>query len=365
MLDTRVMESHDLMTLLDQSACPVRIQEVAVKIRESVERLSLDLHGRRVLTEAATGPYVVTPVIAAFAGADVTALTRSTRYGTVEEVRNQTAEFADRLGVSERIDVVESLTEECIASADIVTNSGHLRPLDAAFISCMKSGAVIPLMYESWEWRPSDVDLDACRKQRVIVAGTNERHPDLRVFDYLGILALYALLACRDPVAGSRILLICDNPFAPYIARTLVGCNAVLDIMDDGQVPPDTPGKRRGPREPAKYDAVVVATTPCDIPIIGPSGCARYTPSEIGSYSVVVQVWGDVDREFSPEVTYFPRTAPEKRHMGVLPSVLGFEPIISLQAGGLKVGQVVLSGEQDGGDRPSDCSYVDSVLTAQ
>ena len=48
----------------------------------AIERCQLDLAGQVVLTEAATGAYAVTPVLAALAGAQVYALAAATRYAT-------------------------------------------------------------------------------------------------------------------------------------------------------------------------------------------------------------------------------------------------------------------------------------------
>ena len=42
---------------------------LARKLKERVEALKLNVQGETVLTEAASGPYVVTPVRAALAGA--------------------------------------------------------------------------------------------------------------------------------------------------------------------------------------------------------------------------------------------------------------------------------------------------------
>ena len=61
-------------------------------IQQSIHRCELQLDNLTVLTEAATGAYVVTPVIAAMAGAKkVFAITQSSRYGTIEEVKAQKA----------------------------------------------------------------------------------------------------------------------------------------------------------------------------------------------------------------------------------------------------------------------------------
>src|SRR5262245_22111919 len=117
-------------------------------IRAAIDRCELDLNGATVLTEAASGAYVVTPVIAAMAGAEqVYAFTRNSRHGTVEEVTETTMRLAEAAKCEDQINVLTQLTPEHIHAADIVTNSGHVRPIDARFVEQMKSSAVIPLMY--------------------------------------------------------------------------------------------------------------------------------------------------------------------------------------------------------------------------
>jgi hypothetical protein len=325
---------------------------MAEKILGAVDRLALDLRSRSVLTEAATGAYVVTPIIAAVAGAEVTALTRSSRYGTVDDVRRETGQLATKLAVTDRIRIVESLEDAEIAAADIVTNSGHLRPLDASFVGRVKPGSVICLMYESWELRHGEVDLATCRERGIVVAGTNERHPNVRVFDYLGLLALYGLFQCRVPPAFSRILLICDNPFAPHIAETLVHCHAIVEMLGDASVPARLNVRQRPPGQPAVYDAIVVADTPAELPTLGHKGAAKYAVEDIGRFHTLVQVWGDIDRASMPGVTFYPEEPPVPGHMGILPSQIGPDPVVRLQAGGLKVGQVMLARA----DRPTDPS---------
>ena len=38
---------------------------------------------------------------------------------------------------------------------------------------------VISLMYEAWEFRDTDVDLNYCKKNRIKIAGVWENHPDV------------------------------------------------------------------------------------------------------------------------------------------------------------------------------------------
>ena len=56
------------------------------KLYRQVRALELDLRGKTVLTEAASGAYIVTPILAAIAGAKVFAFSKTTRYGKVEEI---------------------------------------------------------------------------------------------------------------------------------------------------------------------------------------------------------------------------------------------------------------------------------------
>jgi hypothetical protein len=59
-----------------------------------------------------------------------------------------------------------------------------------------------------------------------------------------------------------------------------------------------------------------------------------------------LQYWGDLDRKSltAAEVPVWPPQAPPAGHMGVLPSAIGPDPIVRLQAGGLKVGELLARG---------------------
>ena len=47
-------------------------------------------------------------------------------------------------------------------------------------------------------------------------------------------------------------------------------------------------------------------------------------------------------------VSFWPRESAGAGHMGVLPSSVGPEPIVRLQSGGLKVGEVLWRARKDG-----------------
>jgi hypothetical protein len=308
-------------------------------LRDAVDRCELDLTGAVVMTEAASGAYLVTPVLAAMAGAQVVAVTRITPYGTVEEIARQTLALAALAGVDARsICVTSTKSPDDVAQADIVTNSGHVRPIDATMVEQMKPTAVVPLMYESWELRRGDVDLKACRRRGVSVAGTNERHPAIDVFSYLGVMAIRLLHDAGVAVCHSNLLLVCDNPFASFIECSLVGAGAIVTLVD------------RLPRQggPTGYDAIVIAARPGEGMVLGSADAALIAERWPGA--VVAQFWGDIDRKAlaAAGVPFWPNAAPHAGHMAILPSAVGPEAIVRLQCGGLKVGELLWRSRRKG-----------------
>jgi len=312
---------------------------LARSMRNAIGRSELDLRGLVVLTEAASGAYIVTPLLAALAGAErVFAVTRSTRYGSAEEVRQSTLDFAGFLGVAGRIEILLSRDRETVVAADILTNSGHMRPVDAETIGWMKPSAVIPLMYEGWEFRPEDVDLEACRRRGIAVGGTTETHAAIDVFSFLGPLAGKLLMDAGFAVYGNRILLLCDNRFAPFLQNSLRALGAHVDTR-----------ARLEESDPAgAYDVILVSLTPgrqLRLTSTEAAAIARLWPG-----AAVAQFFGDIDRDALREngVRMWPETAPPHGHMAILPTAIGPEPTVRLQTGGLKVGELLARARRSG-----------------
>jgi hypothetical protein len=201
-------------------------------------------------------------------------------------------------------------------------------------------------MYESWEYRSTDVDLRACRARGVLVAGTNERHPAVDVFSFLGQMAVMQLHDAGIAVRGSSVLLLCDNAFAPFIVGDLASAGAQVrqaDRLSEENLSP-------------QVDAVLLALQPRATAVFDASDAELLNRRAPGA--VLVQYWGDADREAvaAAGVPVWPPRAPALGHMGVLPSAVGPEPIVRLQAGGLKVGEVLARGVDEAS--PDDLAFV-------
>jgi hypothetical protein len=316
-------------------------------ITENVERMALDLRDTTVLTEAATGAYAVTPVIAALAGARVRAVTRSTRYGTAADVRDEVGRLADLLGVGERISIRTERRLDDFAWADVTTNSGHLRPITGDFAAALRPGSALSLMFETWEIQAGrvDLDLDEIVARGVHVAGTNERHPHVDVFSYLGPMAVLALADAGVPAYASRVGVLCDNPFLSYIVSGLESAGAdVVSAASLGGLPTDG------------IDAVLVALTPTGGEVLSADELRVVTASRPDV--VVVRYWGDFPSVDG--VMVWPADAPAPGHMAVLPSRVGPDAIVRLQAGGLKVGELLLRGSAAWTE--AEREYVDELV---
>jgi hypothetical protein len=319
-------------------------------MRAAIDRCRLDLRGATVLTEAASGAYIITPVLATMAGADhVFAVTRSTKYGTLDEISTATNELALAAECAGRIEVIPELSSNVVGRADIVTNSGHVRPIDARLVRWMKPTAVVPLMYEAWEFRNADLDLDACRRRNIRVAGTNERHPAVDVFSFLGVMAVKLLLDAGVSVYTSNVLVLCDNPFAPFIENGLTSAGAAVQVTTELRVV--AVGQT--------FDAILVAMHPQKGPVIDSSTAQMIASNWPGA--VVAQFWGDIDRDAlsSCRVPFWPSQGPAAGHMAILPSGVGADPIIRLQSGGLKVGEILLKQQMTG--EQNDWDFVDEL----
>lgn len=315
-------------------------EKLVALMREAVDRCALDLSSLSVLTEAASGAYAATSVLAALSGARrVVALARDSRYGTVAEVTSEVVMLARSVNVAERIEVVTEKTRAIVADTDIVTNSGHLRPIDREMIGWMKPTAVIPLMYEAWELRAADLDVAACAARGIAVAGTNERHPAVDVFSFLGPVTERLLADAGIALRGRRIVVLSDNAFRDFILGHFVEAGATVQAADT-----------IGDINARACEAILVAMTPKPRPIIGAREAELIAKHSAGT--IVAQFWGDLDREALARsgVRFWPVDAPPRGHQGIMLSSIGPEPVVRLQAGGLKVGEVMARAQMSGKD---------------
>jgi hypothetical protein len=310
-------------------------------IDQSILDFSLDLSGLCVLTEAATGYYVFTPIIAALAKADyVIALTRDSNYGKAADIRKDTMKLARNWNVDDKIQVIYDREDKRIGNADIVTNLGFVRPIDSNFLNRLKKSAVIPLMWETWEFRSEDMDIEECRRLEIPVLGTNEHHPDLRIFDYLGYIALKLLFEAEIEILNTKIAILGRGEFADQVYNTLKTARAdVHPIFQAGGKNSNIEKERNILKQ---TDALIVVEHHEKKQLIGAEGFI--TPeaiSELNKYITIIHICGNVDQNSLVRngVRCWPRHFAPAGYMSVATDYIGPTPLIKLHTAGLKVGE--------------------------
>lgn len=326
------------------------------RIDSAISRIGLDLRGQTVLTEAASGPYMATPVIAALAGASyVAAVTRDSRWGNAADIRSHTLRLAGRLGVASKIEISTEAAEEFAASAEIVTNLGFVRPISKQVIERLPAEAAIGLMWEPWEFRPEDIDLSACAERNIPVIATNEHHPDVDTFRFVGLLALKLLLEAQIEVQGLNILVIGSDPFGAACVKTLTAVGAAAIQFDPTQVWPPA----GHPREVESVDAILVVEHRYAGLLLGETGCPLLA-SLIDSCIPVIHICGVVDAEYlsAKNCMKYPAESVPFGYMTVTTAHIGAKPVVDLHCAGLHATSLVARARKAG------MSVQDSIAVA-
>jgi hypothetical protein len=310
-------------------------------IRNAISGVKLNLNGLKVLTEAATGFYALTPIIAALAGADnVYAMAKSTRFGKAKSVARELLFLAEKFGVDSRLKILFERDDPRVGLADVVTNLGMLRPLDSAFLSRLKPTAVIPLMWETWEFRSSDLDLPECHRLGIPVLGTDEHQSSISIFNYVGHLSLKLLLVSGIELYRSKVAVLGSGEFAEMVVASLTSSGAevmLYDSSNSGWV-----SNFRGME--GVLDALCIIDHSNFRVLIGATG--PLMPEELSRRHpgiTIAHISGNVDR--AELVSFGVRCIPEQFAppgvMSVTTDFLGPRPLIDLHTAGLRVGEVL------------------------
>jgi hypothetical protein len=336
-------------------ACDARFpsRRVLRLIRERLAYLDLDLTGLVVLTEAATGYYRVSPIMAAMAGAPrVLALARDTRFGSVDQVREQTAYLADQVRVGGQIEVITARTGAVFGAADVITNLGGVRPIDRSMVEHLKPTAVVSLMFGGNDWRPHEVDLEACWQRGIAVASVDEVAIDL--FRFTGLRITWFLLELGIEVVGVRLVLAGDGPVFCTVMAFLKNMGAeVLAVTSEAADRVSLCGGHKvamrlgesAARDALESAGALLTFDPLrERTFIGARG--EISPQALASVAPAISVVnysGQVDRAglWAAGINCFPRHDPGGGHSANTIGEILPAPVIELHAAGLRVGEIM------------------------
>lgn len=307
-------------------------------IQGAISLLEMDMSGLTVLTEVGSGSFLYTPIIAATAGAKrVIAWTKDTPYGKADDIVKECKVFCKRHGIPGKIEYrVNDQPIADITDADVITNSGHLRPLNRAKLKYVNPRTVIPLMYEKWEIRDEDIDLAYCKENGISVAGTWENYPTLKIFDFCEALIVKIALEAGYEINSNNIIVYSNDHFGELAqeafrklrAKSVLLTTNIEEVYDNIK---DT-------------DFIFFCDYKNPKVLIGTGGLLDIDRLKTMNPALgIVHLAGDIDNKTVSDngLTIYPDKRGHAVRMTYTLGHLGPLPTILLQAAGLKVGELM------------------------
>lgn len=317
-------------------------QIISQEIKAAIYDLSLDFTHRKILTEAATGIFSITPIIAALAGAEkVYAITQNSMFGNIEEVKNTIIKWIKYFDINPKIiEIIEKNSFNHYKDVDIVTNTGHVRPIDRNMITKLNKRAVISYMCEAWEYRPGDINIEVCNTMNIPVAGINESHPHVDCFREVGLIALKQLIDAKISIFDKKVVILSRDAFGIQIKKILDSyCCSVLLENDF---------KNLKIFNMDSVDIIITADYLYPDEIIGDMGLIL--PKKLKKYFpdvFVIQYCGnnnfnDIVKE---NLNIYPNSSLPAFKMVETLAAISHKAVIRLHTGGLKVGQILFNAK--------------------
>lgn len=311
-------------------------------IKQTIKTLDLNLKSYVVLTEVGSNNYIYTPIIPLLAGAEkVYAWTRDSSYGECEDIIKQCLKVAKYLGLENRLKFSANRKDfEHVKQADIITNSGFIRPINQALLKYAKPNIAVPLMFEAWEIRNQDLDIEACTRNKIRVAGTWENHPKINVFNYVKELTLKLLFEAGYEISGNKFIIWSSDHFGEKAEEVLKHNNAeeVVVTADYNVLLSNI----------KNVDAVLLFDYHETRDYFSPNGLFNLNElKQINNHFGIVHLYGSVDVNYLREenIQVYPDKNGKALNMTFTLAHVGLLPVIRLLTAGFKVGQESLQNK--------------------
>ena len=321
--------------------CGYTINRVVSRINHYIDKLDLNLEGYNVLTEVGSGLYNYTPIIPMLAGANrVMAWTRDSVYGKADDIIAECRLKLNKMGYDDSIEFFNgTLNKYHLKQADIITNSGFLRPLNEEKLKHVKQTVAIPLMYESWELRKEDINIDYCQTNNIKVAGTNENHDIINVFNHIGPLAVKMAFEAGYEVYGNNIIIWSDDNFGNVITEAFAKMNPKNLLM--------TTNISEVKKQIVDTDFIFVSDYDEKRSYTNNNFFGLKELSLLNSDFGLVHLYGDLDYKEIKRmgISLSPSKNGHAQKMSFTLNHLGINPFIALITAGFKVGQYLLEND--------------------
>lgn len=311
-------------------------------INDTIKSLELNLNSFVVLTEVGSNNFIYTPIIPLLAGAKkVYAWTKDSSYGKSEDIVKKCLNIAKSLNLENRLDFsVNSVNFDHLKNADIITNSAFIRPINETILKYTKPNIAIPLMYEAWEIRDQDIDIESCTRNKVRVAGTWENHPKIEVFNYVKELTLKLIFEAGYEISGNKFIIWSNDHFGEKAKEVLKNNNADMVIV--------TTDYKILLSNIKNIDVVLLFDYHEKRDYFGPNGIFNLNElTQFKNHFGIVHLYGSVDVNYLREknIQVYPNKSGKASKMTFTLAHVGLHPVIRLLTAGFKVGQETLQNK--------------------
>jgi len=297
------------------------------------------------MTECASGAYAYTPVLASMVGASVIAVGKDSSYGTFAENKKNIEKICEKNGTRppeflKKIEVEKKHLEDI----NIITNSGMLRPINNDWIDMLPDLAVVPLMWETWEFRKADIDIVACQKKGIPVIGTNESFPSINMFGYNAFIVFKLLFDLGIEIHNNTIILLGGGKSGNAAYKGLLKNNInVFWLTKDGEGESKKYSELIEIMRDNSADAIINFEHEVDEIILGTCGEISFEKiKKMAPFIKYGHVCGKVNQmelERSA-IDFLPKKILPFGYMSYETQSIGLRPVIELAAMGLKVGEI-------------------------
>lgn len=314
------------------------------EIYSAIRDLNLDLKGLTILTEAGTGLFLLTPIIAGLSGAKkVYALSKTTKYGSFEEIKEQLKQLSLLFEIDTlKIELFEKENFHNFSEIDIVTNLGHVRPINEDLLRKLNKNAVISYMCEAWEHRQQDLDIELCQKYNIPVFATNEDYPKVDCFRGTGLIALQMIFESKISLIDSHVCIISRDKFGKEIYKQVEKFTKNAHLINDF-------GRIDDCKNFKNLDLLIIADYLYEDYIISTNGLVDPgVLKKLSPYVKIIQYCGknNLEQIIKNKISVYPKVELEAVRMYKTLADISYKAFIRLMTAGLKVGEGICKAKK-------------------
>jgi len=306
-------------------------------IIKSIEEFNLDLSGEVVLSELGTNEYNFVALIPILAKAKKVIIIHNEDL-LFDQLRSNFLTFLKEFKVKNNNFLFVSKKELQTVKKEItiISNCGNVRPIDQMLVQGMDRLKVVGLMYDGWELRKSDVDVDYLTKNHIKLVAVNETHKNHNIFSYVGPLCAKLCMESKHEIMDEKFLVWSNDPFGKYISKYLeqMGAKEIISTVDKNQFYRSLPN----------LDVIVLASYNFEGEYFGMNGLFNEDYIKQKNSSVTfIHLFGKINKK--NEIDIFPPDPGQTRKMSRTFSYLGYNPLYRLISAGFKVCEEVIKNE--------------------